>query len=150
MRRASWCLVAAIGVTTGCARDAAVDRHNPIESPMAEANAGRLWAQYEIAVRVANGSTVKDSADYADAAKWARRAAEGGYAPAQAMLGVMHHRGQGVPRDEIEAYKWLTLAIRQQPAERDAYVLWRAEIARNMTAAQVADGERLADSWRAR
>jgi uncharacterized protein len=141
--------VAIAALSFGCSRPAAVDRHNPIESPVPEANAGRLWAQYEVAVRVANGDGVKDPPDYADAAKWCRLAAGRGHAGAQAMLGVMHHRGHGVPRDDTEAYKWLMLAIRQQPAERDAYVLWREEVAHGLTAQQIADASALADSWRA-
>ena len=98
---------------------------------------------------MANGSGVKDPPDYADAAKWCRLAAERGHAGAQAMLGVMHHRGQGVPHDETEAYKWLTLAIRQGPAEQDAYIIWRDDVARTLTPPQIAEATARADAWRA-
>jgi TPR repeat protein len=132
---------------SACSGDRAADRrHNPMEDPVPEANAGQVWAEYEVAVRVANGAGVRDPPDYAYAATWCRRAAEHGHPGAQAMLGVMYHRGQGVPRDDVEALKWLTLAVRQQSPEHDAYALWRDEVARNMTPAQIADAEKLASA----
>jgi uncharacterized protein len=121
-----------------------------MEDPLPEANAGELWAQYEVAVRVANGAGVRDPPDYAYAATWGRRAADRGHPGAQAMLGVMYHRGQGVPHDDVEALKWLTLAVRQPSADRDAYVLWRDEVARNLTPSQMADAEKRAGEWRSR
>ena len=48
--------------------------------------------------------------DYAEATKRVCKAAERGYAPAQAHLGVMYWNGQGVPQDAILAYMWLNLA----------------------------------------
>jgi len=119
-----------------------------MEDPLPDAKAGQLWAQYEVAVRVANADGVRDPPDYAYAATWCRRAAERGHAGAQAMLGIMSHRGQGVPRDDVEALKWLTLALRQQPPERDAYAVWRDEIARAITPAQIAKAEQLASEFR--
>jgi TPR repeat protein len=37
--------------------------------------------------------------DAVEAAKWTRKAAEQGYAPTQADLGVLYWNGEGVPRD---------------------------------------------------
>ncbi len=48
--------------------------------------------------------------DYAEAARWYRRAAERGYPPAQNKLGQFYTRGHGVPRSEIEAFVWYSLA----------------------------------------
>jgi TPR repeat protein len=65
-----------------------------------------------------NGQSVQR--DYAEAANWVRKAAEQGYAPAQAYLGIMYWNGQGVPRDAILAYMWLNLAATHEPdAVRD-------------------------------
>jgi TPR repeat protein len=47
--------------------------------------------------------------DYPEAAKWTRKAAEQGYTPAQADLGVLYWNGQGVPQDVVLAYMWLSL-----------------------------------------
>ena len=42
-----------------------------------------------------------------------RQAAEQGYAPAQANLGLLYDYGRGVPQDDGEAIKWLRLAAEQ-------------------------------------
>ena len=41
---------------------------------------------------------------------WIRKAAEQGNADAQNNLGAIYAEGQGVPRDMIGAYTWLSLA----------------------------------------
>ena len=46
-------------------------------------------------------AAISSSNNYAEAAKWARKAAEQGYALAQADLGVMYWNGQGVPQDAV-------------------------------------------------
>jgi uncharacterized protein len=129
----------------GCAR---VDpsQHNPVEGAAQEAAQGEAWAQYEMGVRVA-GSAVS-APDYTRAAGWFRRAADQGHAGAQAALGFMYHRGQGVPLSDIEAIKWLSLAAAQNAPEHEAYALWREWIARQMNAADVVEGDRLARAWR--
>ena len=59
----------------------------------------------------ANGKGVPQ--DYAEAAKWYRKAAEQGYADAQNNLGMMYVNGQGVPQDYAEAAKWTRKAADQ-------------------------------------
>jgi TPR repeat protein len=44
---------------------------------------------------------------------WYRRAADQGYPPAQANLGLMHMHGSGVPPDWNEAVEWFRLAAAQ-------------------------------------
>lgn len=142
---------ALLTAAAGCSRPpASDDLRNPTEDPVPIADAGNLGAQYELAVRVANGAGVKDPPAYAYAAEWGLRAAERGHPAAQAMLGIMCHRGQGVPQNDIDAFKWLTLAIRQQPPESEAYSLWRDFIARDMNASQIAEAEQRANEFRAR
>ena len=41
-----------------------------------------------------------------EAVKWYRKAAEQGNADAQANLGSMYHKGEGVKQDDVEAVKW--------------------------------------------
>ena len=48
--------------------------------------------------------------NYAEAAKWFAVAADAGEAYAQHRLGLMYVKGQGVPRDLVEAYVWLAKA----------------------------------------
>jgi len=80
-------------------------------------------------------------------------AANQGYARAQNDIGFMLGFGEGVPpRDDVEAYKWLTLAIerytdknqdRLEQAKRDL-----ATLAKRMTRAQIAEAERRAKAWK--
>jgi len=44
--------------------------------------------------------------DYAEAARWYRKAADQDYPDAQNNLGVMYNNGQGFPRDYAEAIRW--------------------------------------------
>lgn len=60
-----------------------------------------------------SGEHSYEQGDYAAALKWYRRAAEQGYALAQANLGSMYFDGQGVPQDFQEALKWYRKAADQ-------------------------------------
>jgi TPR repeat protein len=51
--------------------------------------------------------------DYAEAAKWYRKAAEQGDAKGQSQLAFLYDLGQGVQRDYAEAAKWYRLAADQ-------------------------------------
>ncbi|GEM_PF-5556939 len=51
--------------------------------------------------------------EYTEAARFYLEAARQNYAPGQYNLGVMLHRGNGVPPNLIEAYGWLYLALEQ-------------------------------------
>ena len=51
--------------------------------------------------------------DYAEAARWYRKAADQGDVAAQFNVGVMYERGQGVPQDYAEAARWYRKAADQ-------------------------------------
>jgi len=51
--------------------------------------------------------------DYAEAAKWYRKAAEQGHDEAQYKLGSMYDRGEGVTQDFAEAIKWYRRSAEQ-------------------------------------
>src|SRR3990170_1139826 len=53
------------------------------------------------------------SQDYAEAAKWLRKAAEQDNAKAQSSLGELYAKGNGVPQDYTEAAKWYRKAAEQ-------------------------------------
>ena len=85
--------------------------------------------------------------DHKEAAKWYLRAAEKGYARAQNDIGFMYGFGEGNPPiDNVQAYKWLSLAVRNYSAKnqdrRDQAVKDLAAVRTRMTPAQVADAER--------
>ena len=56
---------------------------------------------------------VRTEKDYAEAAKWYRKAAEQGNAQAQYQLGYMYDYGKGVPKDKEEVVKWWRKAAEQ-------------------------------------
>ena len=91
--------------------------------------------------------------DHAEAAKWYLRAAEKGYAWAQNNIGFMLGFGEGTPpRDDVQAYKWLTLATERYTAKNkdrlDQAIKDRAALAARMTPAQIADADRLVRQWK--
>jgi TPR repeat protein len=89
------------------------------------------------------------SRDVGQAIPWLRRAANQGVPRAFASLGLIHQRGieygQGVPKDNVQAYMWLTLAIERKIDWANSS---RADLARQMTAADIAEGDRRAREWR--
>ena len=80
-----------------------------------------------------------------------RQAADRNFAPAQFNLATMYAQGRGIEKDKAEAYKWLTLAMAAyQPgdeAKRDDAEDLRANLAKDMRPAEVAEGERRAKDW---
>ena len=83
--------------------------------------------------------------DHPEAVKWYWRAAEQDVAIAQQMLGQYYEEGNGVPEDDIEAYKWFSLAVAQGvPAtSRDA-------LSSRMARAEIIEGQRRAAAFVAR
>jgi hypothetical protein len=90
--------------------------------------------------------------DYAEAAKWYRKAAEQGVAVAQHNLGFMYDKGEGVPQDYVQAHMWYNLAASRLPpgTDRDKAVKDRDVFAKRMTPAQIAEAQRLAREWMAK
>jgi TPR repeat protein len=107
------------------------------------ADQGDADAQFNLGAGYDNGQGVPQ--DYAEALKWYRLAADQGVASAQYNLAVMYANGQGVPQDYVRAYMWFNLAAAQglQGAEED-----RDQVAQQMTAAQIAEAQKLAREWK--
>jgi uncharacterized protein len=82
--------------------------------------------------------------NYAEAVKWYRRAAEQGDVMAQVALGKMYAIGKGVTQDDVGAHMWFNLAaLRDQGAAE-----LRDKVAAHMTAAQIAEAQKLASEWK--
>jgi uncharacterized protein len=73
--------------------------------------------------------------------------AERGRADALYNLGLAYSTGQGVSVDFIAAHKWFNLAAVRGVEEAKS---WRAQISREMNAAQIAEAQRLAREWLSR
>jgi putative methionine-R-sulfoxide reductase with GAF domain len=110
------------------------------------ANAGDPIAQYEMAVRYADGEGVPQN--YQDAMAWFAKAAANGNEKAQWKLGLGYIKGIGVPHDEREAVMWFKRAanrgdIRAQSALSDVYLSGRGvprDYVRAYTWANIAAG----------
>jgi uncharacterized protein len=91
--------------------------------------------------------------DHKEAARLYLRAAEQGYARAQNDIGFMYGFGEGIPpHDDVQAYKWISLAIMRYTAKNqnrlDQAIKDRATLKARMSAAQIAEAERLVREWK--
>ena len=78
------------------------------------------------------------------------KAADKGDAWAQLGLGIMYQDGQGVPQNYVLAHMWFNLAASNPALEKDGHdqaVRNRDAVARKMTAALVAEAQKLAHEW---
>ena len=82
--------------------------------------------------------------DYETAFREWRPLAEQGDAVAQHNVGVLYLKGWGVPRDNVLAYMWFTLAAMIENNPIDWY---RAIAARRMTPTQIVKAQKLARQW---
>ncbi len=81
------------------------------------------------------------AADDFDAVK---KAAEQGHADAQANLGFMYARGNGVPEDDIQAYAWISLASAQGV---DSAKNAKETLTGEMTRAEIAEAQKLSRKY---
>ena len=79
--------------------------------------------------------------DDAESIKWYQKAAEQGDADAQLILGVLQFRGEGVPRDNVQAYAWTHIA---EANGVQGGVLIKSSIMKKMTPAQIFMAQNLA------
>jgi len=117
------------------------------------AEQGRQDAQNNLGIMYYNGKKGVPQ-DYTEAMKWFRKAAEQKYdvalmKDAQFKLSEMYYRGEGMPRDYVQAYMWLAIIlITSRAASFDAKGTdWFNKLAVKMTPAQIAEAGRLAKEW---
>ena len=76
---------------------------------------------------------------------WYRKSGDQGHAPAQLALSSAYYDGEGVPKDLVIAYMWANLAAAQGNFGAKAT---REALKKEMTPAQIAEGQRLSREWR--
>ena len=91
--------------------------------------------------------------NYASALRLYQPIADRGSANAQLQLGHMYSKGQGVPKNYVEAYKWYSIAASRLPAlhvmHRHLEAVKAHDLAANLiTPAQIAEAQRLASRWK--
>lgn len=99
-----------------------------------EAELGNADAQVSLAKMYIN---IKD---YKTAFKWYTLAAEQGHISAQLRLGNMYFKGNGVVQDYVTAHMWINIVTSRDNSAQKA----RDAIEKKMTAAQVAEAQKLA------
>ena len=82
--------------------------------------------------------------DRAAAAQWFGLAADQGHTTAQFLLGLMLAQGEGVAANDVQAYKWLTLAT--AGGNEDSKKA-RELLQGRMTQTEIAEAEQLADQF---
>jgi len=104
---------------------------------------GQAKAQFNLGTLYFNGEGVPK--DYPQALRWFRLAADQGEALAQTKIAIMYDEGQGVSQDIVQAYKWYSLAATN--GDKPAAEL-RDALAKQMTPAQIAEAQKLAQEWK--
>jgi TPR repeat protein len=104
---------------------------------------GQAKAQFNLGTLYFNGEGAPK--DYQQALRWFRLAADQGEALAQTKIAIMYDEGQGVPQNLVQAYKWYSLAATN--GDKPANEL-RNAIANQMTPAQIAEAQKLAQEWK--
>jgi hypothetical protein len=81
------------------------------------------------------------------AAAWYRKAAEQGDVTAQGTLGVLYSIGQGVGKDDVEAYFWLDLAAGVKGPNQEKYAQNRQMVGTHITTDEVEEVEERVAKW---
>ena len=96
-------------------------------------------------------SLLRTVQNYSGAAKWFRRAADKGHANAQAVLGSLYAVGLGVPKDFVNAYAWVRLALPGLEGRmHDRAIALQDELSALMTPAQIGKAQEIAGDFRPR
>ena len=107
------------------------------------AKKGNVEAQYNFGIMYRAGRGV--TRDINEAKKWYQLAAEQGHALAQFNLGWMYASGKGAPQDLVRSHMWFNIAIANAGSEaRKEFIVDRDELAKSMTADQIAKAQALA------
>ncbi|HEV8552721.1 MAG TPA: tetratricopeptide repeat-containing serine protease family protein [Casimicrobiaceae bacterium] len=119
------------------------DAAKAVECWQKAAAQGNVRAQNMLALSYEIGQGVPK--DAAKAVEWYQKAAAQGNVGAQYNLGRLYANDKGVPEDKVLAYAWSNLAGSR--GQRIA-VLDRADVERRMSAAEIAEAQRLSSSWK--
>lgn len=107
-------------------------------------------AQAAHALGAAYASGAGRAEDYAEAARWFRKAAELGSPRARSDLAGLYAKGLGVAQDYVQAYVWFELAAAgfEHGLRRDQAIELHDMMAAFMTPDQRAEARRLVEAWR--
>ena len=160
MKRLTWiAILIAVAALAGCTGQEEKPKVVPASGPeddayetavFAQARAeweekaaqGDMQSQRQLGVMYLLGQGI--DTDYDMALEWFNKAAAQGEHIAQYQLGVMYAEGKGVDQSNVQAHLWYSLAVQQgNPSAR----IRLDELTGQMTAAEIAEGQELADAW---
>lgn len=103
-----------------------------------------------VAAQSSLGTMYGNKKDWANAIVWHTKAAERGFGRSQYLLGLIHSRGLGTPRDYVRGYMWFSLSVSNLPLGdwRDIAIGYRGYTATLMTSAQLAEARELVALWK--
>jgi uncharacterized protein len=104
---------------------------------------GEAKAQFSVGVIYFKGLGMPPN--HAEALKWYRRAADQGNATALYNLGAMYAKGADLPQDSVTAYMLYSLAAMRGIKAAAAA---KAQLAKSMTAAQIAEADKRTSDWK--
>jgi len=118
------------------------------ERLLESAQKGDADAQFELGKNYETGR-IGLPKDIAQAQRWYHAAADQGDPYALASLGILYNFGKGVQKDPVQAFMYYELAVaRSDGGNRDSIAEMRDDLAKEMTAAQLAEARKLAKAWK--
>ena len=113
------------------------------------ADQGSIPGEIHLANLYRDGAGKAFPRDITQAAEWYRKAADQGDPGAQGTLGILYTFGQGVPRNDVEAYFWLDLAAAVKSPNQAQYASNRQLVGTRITADQLSDIQDREAQWKA-
>jgi TPR repeat protein len=124
-------------------------QQKPLRERLLEsAQKGDAEAQFELGKNYETGR-IGLLKDLAQAEHWYRLAAVQGDPFAEASMGLLYQFGKGVPRDSVQALMWYEIALaRSTGGDRASIAELRDDLIGDMTAAQIAEAQRMARDFK--
>jgi TPR repeat protein len=93
-----------------------------------------------------DGMAAYNRGDYMPAIRLFRPLAEQGNAKAQHLIGVMYHKGEGVARNSVRAFAWLSMAVAHGDSEAKAKLL---DVSKTLTPRELSQAREMAQACEA-
>ena len=146
--REHWLNLAAAGGVSQAQLELATLQQERGELKAARKSLSLAASQGNVEARYAYGEMLRlglgGEADYTEAMKQYRAAANANHRQAQYRMGIMREQGWGAPRNRLHAYAWYLLAATD--GNIDATAASR-ELEKGMTAQEKSAGQKLAQHW---
>jgi TPR repeat protein len=154
-------LMAALVVVSAAAAGPLEDAMDATDAALASergrADRGDVLSQFMLGTWYRDGNGVQR--DYVEAMRWFGKAADQGDAWALFSIGELYLEGAGVPHDYVLAHMWFNLSAARssqhpRPSWWPSHALHedaarnRDLVAKRMTAAQIAEAQKLAREWK--